>query len=160
MQAFTAEEQKAFLRFVTSCSRPPLLGFQYLEPKLCIQVGHITFSLCWEFLKPSRPQCTAYMLLHQQDFLVFPMCSLDHLVKCKCVPCRWQAQPMMELQSACRQLPLASTCSSFRRIAPQLSSETSCCMPSTMLLASTSARHISGCSPVPFRTWLSLVHKI
>lgn len=40
MQEFTPEQQKAFLRFVTSCSRPPLLGFQYLDPKLCIQVGH------------------------------------------------------------------------------------------------------------------------
>ena len=34
----TPEQQKAFLRFVTSCSRPPLLGFKYLDPALCMQV--------------------------------------------------------------------------------------------------------------------------
>jgi ubiquitin-protein ligase E3 C len=32
-------EQEAFLKFVTACSRPPLLGFKYLEPQLCVQVG-------------------------------------------------------------------------------------------------------------------------
>lgn len=31
--------QAAFLRFITSCPRPPLLGFKYLEPPLGIQVG-------------------------------------------------------------------------------------------------------------------------
>ena len=45
LQDFTPEQQKAFLRFVTSCSRPPLLGFQYLDPKLCIQVG-VVFMPC------------------------------------------------------------------------------------------------------------------
>ncbi|XP_048448850.1 ubiquitin-protein ligase E3B, partial [Rhincodon typus] len=29
---FTAEERAMFLKFVTSCSRPPLLGFAYLKP--------------------------------------------------------------------------------------------------------------------------------
>ena len=33
------EQQAGFLRFVTSCPRPPLLGFRYLEPPLAIQVG-------------------------------------------------------------------------------------------------------------------------
>ncbi len=150
MQAFTAEEQKAFLRFVTSCSRPPLLGFQYLEPKLCIQVGHKHLMLMLTLFQMLIK--TAYVLLPQQDFLVFSVYSVDHLVKCNCVLCRWQGLPRMELQkSACRQLPLASTCSSFHRIAPQLLSETSCCMPSTMLLASTLARHTSGCIPVWFQ---------
>jgi len=32
-------EQEAFLRFVTACSRPPLLGFKYLEPQLCVQLA-------------------------------------------------------------------------------------------------------------------------
>lgn len=35
---FSPEEQADFLRFITSCPRPPLLGFRYLEPPLCIQV--------------------------------------------------------------------------------------------------------------------------
>ena len=34
---FNVEEQASLLKFVTACSRPPLLGFKYLEPKLCIQ---------------------------------------------------------------------------------------------------------------------------
>ena len=37
MSGFDVEDQAAFLKFVTACSRPPLLGFRYLEPKLCIQ---------------------------------------------------------------------------------------------------------------------------
>lgn len=38
VEEMTPSEQEDFLRFVTSCSRPPLLGFKYLEPQLCIQV--------------------------------------------------------------------------------------------------------------------------
>jgi len=38
LQDMSPSEQEAFLRFVTSCSRPPLLGFKYLEPQLCVQV--------------------------------------------------------------------------------------------------------------------------
>ena len=34
---FPAHEQALLLKFVTACSRPPLLGFKYLEPKFCIQ---------------------------------------------------------------------------------------------------------------------------
>ncbi|KAJ6848503.1 E3 ubiquitin-protein ligase UPL6 isoform X1 [Iris pallida] len=34
---FSLEYQKRFLKFVTGCSRGPLLGFKYLEPKFCIQ---------------------------------------------------------------------------------------------------------------------------
>ena len=36
---FTAEEQGAWLKFVTACSRAPLLGFSCLQPKLCIQMA-------------------------------------------------------------------------------------------------------------------------
>ena len=35
---FTPEQQGQVLKFVTSCSRPPLLGFRYLEPRLGIHV--------------------------------------------------------------------------------------------------------------------------
>lgn len=34
---FNKEEREKFLKFVTSCSRPPLLGFRKLHPKFCIQ---------------------------------------------------------------------------------------------------------------------------
>ncbi|GIL88261.1 hypothetical protein Vretimale_14138 [Volvox reticuliferus] len=39
LASFSPEEQGKFLKFVTSCSRAPLLGFKYLEPKLCIQMS-------------------------------------------------------------------------------------------------------------------------
>ncbi|XP_020590733.1 E3 ubiquitin-protein ligase UPL6 [Phalaenopsis equestris] len=37
LKSFSFEYQKKFLKFVTGCSRGPLLGFRYLEPKFCIQ---------------------------------------------------------------------------------------------------------------------------
>ncbi|KAI9387307.1 hypothetical protein POPTR_010G150000v4 [Populus trichocarpa] len=37
MKGFSLENQKKFLKFVTGCSRGPLLGFKYLEPLFCIQ---------------------------------------------------------------------------------------------------------------------------
>lgn len=39
---FSPKERAMFLRFVTSCSKPPLLGFQHLEPTFsirCVEVG-------------------------------------------------------------------------------------------------------------------------
>ncbi|OQV16517.1 Ubiquitin-protein ligase E3B [Hypsibius exemplaris] len=39
---FTEEERGLFLKFVTSCSKPPLLGFAYLDPPFsirCVEVG-------------------------------------------------------------------------------------------------------------------------
>ncbi|CAH0555010.1 unnamed protein product [Brassicogethes aeneus] len=39
---FTEEEKGQFLKFVTSCSKPPLLGFEHLEPPFsirCVEVG-------------------------------------------------------------------------------------------------------------------------
>ena len=39
VDSFTDEQKAALLRFITSCSRPPLLGFKYLEPQLCIQMA-------------------------------------------------------------------------------------------------------------------------
>ncbi|XP_034250724.1 ubiquitin-protein ligase E3B [Thrips palmi] len=39
---FTEEERALFLKFVTSCSKPPLLGFAHLEPPFsirCVEVG-------------------------------------------------------------------------------------------------------------------------
>jgi len=37
LRSYTPDEQSAFLMFVTSCSRQPLLGFQCLNPPMCIQ---------------------------------------------------------------------------------------------------------------------------
>jgi ubiquitin-protein ligase E3 B len=34
---FSVDEQKQFLKFVTSCSKPPILGFSTLEPKFTIR---------------------------------------------------------------------------------------------------------------------------
>ncbi|PSC67747.1 E3 ubiquitin-ligase UPL6 [Micractinium conductrix] len=39
LASFTPAQQAAFLRFITSCPRPPLLGFKYLEPPLGIQMA-------------------------------------------------------------------------------------------------------------------------
>jgi len=39
---FTPEERKLFLRFVTSCSKPPLLGFAYLEPQFSIRCVEVS----------------------------------------------------------------------------------------------------------------------
>ncbi|PNH10256.1 E3 ubiquitin-protein ligase [Tetrabaena socialis] len=39
LESFEPEDQGKFLKFVTSCSRAPLLGFKYLEPRLCIQMS-------------------------------------------------------------------------------------------------------------------------
>lgn len=37
LEEFTPEQQRKFLRFVTSCSRQPLLGFGSLDPAPCVQ---------------------------------------------------------------------------------------------------------------------------
>ncbi|KAJ0182387.1 hypothetical protein K1T71_001756 [Dendrolimus kikuchii] len=37
VENFTDDQRRQLLKFVTSCSRPPLLGFKDLEPPFCIQ---------------------------------------------------------------------------------------------------------------------------
>eukprot|EP01018_Ginkgo_biloba_P026105 Gb_04194 [translate_table: standard] len=37
IKKFNLEQQKKFLKFVTGCSRGPLLGFRFMEPQFCIQ---------------------------------------------------------------------------------------------------------------------------
>ncbi|CAI5446236.1 unnamed protein product [Caenorhabditis angaria] len=39
---FSADERKLFLKFVTSCSRPPVLGFSYLEPPFSIRCVEVS----------------------------------------------------------------------------------------------------------------------
>jgi hypothetical protein len=38
VSAFTKQEKSALLRFATSCSRPPLMGFKHLQPPFCIRL--------------------------------------------------------------------------------------------------------------------------
>ncbi|KAI6123405.1 HECT-domain-containing protein [Pisolithus croceorrhizus] len=60
MESFDQEQRRAFLRFVTSCSRPPLLGFKQLTPNFAIrdagddQHRLPTASTCVNLLKLPR----------------------------------------------------------------------------------------------------------
>ena len=59
VESFDQEQRKGLLRFVTSCSRPPLLGFQELVPNFSIRnAGEDehrlpTSSTCVNLLKAS-----------------------------------------------------------------------------------------------------------
>eukprot|EP00456_Euglypha_rotunda_P058682 TRINITY_DN48791_c0_g2_i2.p1 TRINITY_DN48791_c0_g2~~TRINITY_DN48791_c0_g2_i2.p1 ORF type:complete len:167 (-),score=10.77 TRINITY_DN48791_c0_g2_i2:216-716(-) len=74
-------QQSEFLRFATSCSRAPLLGFRSLDPKFCIQhVGNQqdtlpTSSTCMNLLRLPRymsrdllKQKILYAIQHSQGF--------------------------------------------------------------------------------------------
>ncbi|XP_077365504.1 ubiquitin-protein ligase E3C [Festucalex cinctus] len=57
VEGFTDEEKRKLLKFVTSCSRPPLLGFKELYPAFCVHNGGTdldrlpTASTCMNLLK-------------------------------------------------------------------------------------------------------------
>ncbi|XP_067909501.1 ubiquitin-protein ligase E3C [Heterodontus francisci] len=57
VESFTNDEKRKLLKFVTSCSRPPLLGFKELYPAFCIHNGGTdlerlpTASTCMNLLK-------------------------------------------------------------------------------------------------------------
>ncbi|GJQ86440.1 hypothetical protein Trydic_g10347 [Trypoxylus dichotomus] len=56
VEKFTDTQKKQLLKFVTSCSRPPLLGFKELNPSFCIQSSGSqdrmpTASTCLNLLK-------------------------------------------------------------------------------------------------------------
>ncbi|XP_041923667.1 ubiquitin-protein ligase E3C [Alosa alosa] len=57
VESFTDDEKRKLLKFVTSCSRPPLLGFKELYPAFCIHNGGAdlerlpTASTCMNLLK-------------------------------------------------------------------------------------------------------------
>lgn len=40
LEEMSSDEQQAFLRFATSVSRPPLLGFSTLNPRLCVRLNN------------------------------------------------------------------------------------------------------------------------
>ncbi|KAF5340438.1 hypothetical protein D9758_013567 [Tetrapyrgos nigripes] len=60
VNSFNQEQRRALLRFVTSCSRPPLLGFKELVPNFCIRDAGVdqhrlpTASTCVNLLKLPR----------------------------------------------------------------------------------------------------------
>lgn len=55
--SLTAEQQGQFLKFVTSCSRPPLLGFKYLEPPLCVQMAGSVLDASAQQRLPTASTC-------------------------------------------------------------------------------------------------------
>lgn len=57
LESLTGEQQGQFLKFVTSCSRPPLLGFKYLEPPLCIQMVGGVLDLSAQQRLPTASTC-------------------------------------------------------------------------------------------------------
>ncbi|KAG0030324.1 hypothetical protein BGZ81_002810 [Podila clonocystis] len=57
VQEMTEEDRRLLIKFITSCARPPLLGFAELNPKLCIRHAGVeenrlpTSSTCMNLLK-------------------------------------------------------------------------------------------------------------
>ena len=81
LQSLTPAQQADFLKFVTSCSRQPLLGFEFLVPPLCIQKvpldadGHKlpTAATCMNLLKLPGKSVVLVLLLHRSELtLSFP----------------------------------------------------------------------------------------
>ncbi|KAI9246715.1 hypothetical protein BDA99DRAFT_592324 [Phascolomyces articulosus] len=70
LYSFDNEQRMKFVKFVTSCSRPPLLGFKELRPQLCIRLagaddGRLpTSSTCINLLK--LPQFSSYSILREK----------------------------------------------------------------------------------------------
>ena len=73
LEELTPQEQGDFLKFVTSCSRQPLLGFEFLDPKFGVQrvpsEGGVRLPMaatCMNLLKlpeyPSRAMLKAKLL--------------------------------------------------------------------------------------------------
>lgn len=81
LASFSPQQQAAWLKFVTACSRAPLLGFSHLSPPLCIakagqegdpasQERLPTSATCLNLLKlpPMRsPQQIAAKLLYAME---------------------------------------------------------------------------------------------
>ena len=57
VSTLSEEQKRKLLKFVTSCSRPPLLGFKDLDPPFCFQIAGTesdrlpTASTCMNLLK-------------------------------------------------------------------------------------------------------------
>ncbi|XP_061385742.1 ubiquitin-protein ligase E3C isoform X2 [Danaus plexippus] len=66
LEGFTDHQRRQLLKFVTSCSRPPLLGFKDLQPPFCIQSAGGSERL------PSSSTCMNLLKIpeyHSQDVL-------------------------------------------------------------------------------------------
>ncbi|CAG9581613.1 unnamed protein product [Danaus chrysippus] len=66
LEGFTDHQRRQLLKFVTSCSRPPLLGFKDLQPPFCIQSAGGSDRL------PSSSTCMNLLKIpeyHSQDVL-------------------------------------------------------------------------------------------
>ena len=67
---FNEQQRRQLLKFVTSCSRPPLLGFRDLFPKFCIHSAGKhpdrlpTASTCMNLLK--LPEFTTKELMQEK----------------------------------------------------------------------------------------------
>ncbi|KAI7863835.1 hypothetical protein BDF14DRAFT_1733295, partial [Spinellus fusiger] len=70
LRSFNNEQRMKFVKFVTSCSRPPLLGFKELRPQLCIREAGSdndrlpTSSTCVNLLK--LPHFNSYEVLRKK----------------------------------------------------------------------------------------------
>ncbi|KAI8086325.1 uncharacterized protein BX664DRAFT_365944 [Halteromyces radiatus] len=70
LSSFSNEERMKFVKFVTSCSRPPILGFKELQPQICIRrAGRDesrlpTSSTCVNLLK--LPSYSTYDILREK----------------------------------------------------------------------------------------------
>jgi ubiquitin-protein ligase E3 C len=69
LESFDNTLRMKFVKFVTSCSRPPLLGFKELVPKFCIRNAGVdddrlpTSSTCVNLLK--LPNFSSYRILRE-----------------------------------------------------------------------------------------------
>ncbi|KAJ2948122.1 hypothetical protein O0L34_g9921 [Tuta absoluta] len=61
VENFTDQQKRQLLKFVTSCSRPPLLGFKDLQPQFCIQSAGAADRL------PSSSTCMNLLKLPEFD---------------------------------------------------------------------------------------------
>lgn len=69
LEEFDNEQRMKFVKFVTSCSRPPLLGFKELVPQFCLRNAGVnderlpTSSTCVNLLK--LPNFSSYEILRE-----------------------------------------------------------------------------------------------
>jgi len=90
VESFDQEQKKGLLRFVTSCSRPPLLGFRELVPNFSIrdatedQYRLPTSSTCVNLLKVGCLSVWCFQILTKslvcsfQDILVRVLCGRNY----------------------------------------------------------------------------------
>lgn len=74
MSSLSDKERQAVMRFVTSCSRAPLGGFQYLNPPLTLhKVLQLTHSYLLSFNVASG---CAFFGINKEGGLVYVFCHL------------------------------------------------------------------------------------